>query len=110
MHAGHIMKRILLYLLGGAAALLVLVFALIGFFSVTRGSPVKRVQAPGDPSGPPAASDSMFQPTLELLTGMHLAPGNHIEVFINGNQTYPRLYDDLRSAKRSITLQMYYAQ
>jgi cardiolipin synthase len=104
------MKRILLYILGGAAALLVLVFALIGFFSVTRGTPVKRVQAPGDPSGPPAVSDSMFQPTLELLTGMHLEQGNHIQVFINGNQTYPNLWRDLRSAKRSITLQMYYAQ
>ena len=104
------MKRIMLYVLGGAAALLVLVFALIGFFSVTRGTPVKRVQAPGDPSGPPSVTDSMFQPTLELLTGMHLEQGNHIEVFINGNQTYPHLWADLRSAKRSITLQMYYAQ
>ncbi|NUQ19741.1 MAG: cardiolipin synthase B [Gemmatimonadaceae bacterium] len=104
------MKRILLYAFGGVAALLVLVFALIGFFSITRGTPVKRVQAPGDPNGPPAVADSMFQPTLELLTGMHLAQGNHIEVFINGDQTYPHLWSDLRAAKRSITLQMYYAQ
>ena len=104
------MKQIMLYILGGIVALLVLVFALIGFFSVTRGTPVKRVQAPGDPSGPPAVTDSMFQPTLELSTGMHLAQGNAIEVMINGDQTYPKVWRDLRAAKRSLTLQMYYAQ
>ena len=102
------MKRIMLYILGGVVGLLVLVFALIGFISVTRGTPVKRVQAPGDPSGPPSPSDTMFLPTVDLLTGMHLSPGNAIEVMINGDQTYPKVWDDLRSAKRSITLQMYY--
>jgi cardiolipin synthase len=104
------MKRILQYILGGVVAVLVLVFALIGFISVTRGTPVKHVQAPGDPNGPPAPGDSMFLPTLDLLTGMHLSAGNAIEVMINGNQTYPKVWNDLRSAKRSITLQMYYAQ
>jgi cardiolipin synthase len=104
------MKRTLLYVLGGIGAALVLVFAMIGFFSVTRGTPVSRVQAPGDPSGPPAVNDSMFQPTLELSTGMHLTQGNAIEVMIDGNETYPKVWNDLRSAKRSITLQMYYAQ
>ena len=104
------MKRILGYILSGIVGLLVLVFALIGFISVTRGTPVKRVQAPGDPSGPPATNDPMFLPTLDLLTGMHLSQGNSIEVMINGNQTYPRVWRDLRAAKRSITLQMYYAQ
>src|SRR4051794_22695648 len=101
------MKRTLLYVLGGIAAVLILVFAMIGFFSVTRGTPVSRVQAPGDPSGPPAVTDSMFQPTLELSTGMHLTQGNALEVMINGDQTYPKVWNDLRSAKRSITLQMY---
>ncbi|HEX2718108.1 MAG TPA: phospholipase D-like domain-containing protein [Gemmatimonadaceae bacterium] len=100
----------MLYLLGGIAALFVLAMALIGFLAITRGTPVKRVQAPGDPSGPPAVGDAMFEPTLELLAGMHLESGNEIEVMINGDQTYPKLWNDLRNAKRSITLQMYYAQ
>ena len=104
------MKRIILYLLGGVAALFVLAMALIGFLAVTRGTPLQRVQAPGDPNGPPAVGDVMFEPTLELLTKMHLEPGNEIEVMINGDQTYPKLWADLRSAKRSITVQMYYAQ
>jgi cardiolipin synthase len=104
------MKRVMLYLLGGIVGLFVLAMALIGFLAVTRGTPVKRVQAPGDPGGPPAVTDAMFEPTLELLTQMHLTPGNAIEIMINGDQTYPRLWADLRSARRSITLQMYYAR
>ncbi len=104
------MKRKILYVLGGLVTLIILMFALIGFFSITRGTPVSRVQAPGDPNGPPAVTDSMFQPTLEVSTGMHLEQGNVIEVMINGDQTYPKVWRDLRAAKRSITLQMYYAQ
>jgi cardiolipin synthase len=43
-----------------------------------------------------------------LTTGAWLAPGNHVEVMLNGDGTYPRLWEDLRSAQRSITLQLYY--
>ena len=104
------MKKILRYVLTGIGVLLLSAFALIGFLSVTRGTPMSHVRAPGDRNGPPAVGDPMFIPTLELLTQMHLQAGNSIEIFTNGNETYPALWRDLRSAKRSITLQMYYAQ
>ena len=104
------MKKLLRYVLIGFAVLLVAAFSLIGFLSVTRGTPMSHVRAPGDKDGPPAVSDSMFIPTLELLTQTHLVPGNNIEIFTNGNETYPALWRDLRAARRSITLQMYYAQ
>jgi cardiolipin synthase A/B len=104
------MKKLLRYVLVGLGLTLVVMFSLIGFLSVTRGTPVSHVRAPGDKDGPPAPSDTMFIPTLELLTQMHLSAGNNIEIFTNGNETYPALWRDLRSAKRSITLQMYYAQ
>jgi hypothetical protein len=92
------MKKFWLYVLGGAGVLVVLAFALIGFLAITRGTPVKRVQSPGDLGGPPAVTDVMFVPTLELLTKMHLEDGNAIEVMINGDQTYPRLWADLGCA------------
>ena len=104
------MKKILRYALLGVAAFLVLAFALIGFLSVTRGTPVSHVRSPGDKSGPPSPTEEMFIPTVELLTQMHLSAGNNIEIFTNGNETYPALWRDLRAAKRSITVQMYYAQ
>lgn len=43
-----------------------------------------------------------------MMTGAWLAPGNRVEVTLNGDGTYPRLWGDLRSAEQSITLQLYY--
>jgi cardiolipin synthase len=99
-------KRILLVLAG----LVLAVFALIGILYITRGTPVRAVYAFGDPGGPPAINEPQFRRTTELLTGLQLVEGNAIQVTINGDQTYPQLWEDLRSAKRSITLQMYYCQ
>ena len=36
-------------------------------------------------------------------------PGNTVEQLLNGDGVYPRLWADLRSAKRTITVQMYYS-
>jgi cardiolipin synthase len=91
-------------------AIILLVFAAIGFLYTTRGSPVQRVRAMGGASGIPAVGDSLFERTAELLAGFELHPGNEIAVTINGDETYPQLWEDLRSARRSITLQMYYCQ
>jgi hypothetical protein len=40
-----------------------------------------------------------------MLTGAFLTPGNRVDVTLNGDGTYPRLWQDLQSAKHSITLQ-----
>ncbi|MEJ7811778.1 MAG: phospholipase D-like domain-containing protein [Gemmatimonadaceae bacterium] len=93
----------------GALVLIVLALAFIGFRSATRGSPVTHVTTVGDKSGPPPIGDPLFRRTAEVVAKTALVPGNHVEVMINGDQTYPRLWADLRSARRSITLQMYYA-
>ena len=99
----------LLALLGlSALGLIVLAFAFIGVLYLTRGTPVKRVVAWGDPDGPPAVAEERFCPTMELHARTHLLPGHTIAVAINGDQTYERLWADLRSARVSITLQMYY--
>jgi cardiolipin synthase len=94
----------------GIAILVILVlgFAYIGLLYSTRGTPLTSVRAVGSNDGPPPVSDPEFLRTLELLTSVHLSEGNNIEVFINGDQTYPRLWADLRSARRSITLQLYF--
>src|SRR4051812_44130551 len=93
----------------GFIALLLIVgaLALIGALTVTRGTPVSYVVTLSD-SGPPALSDSLFERTFELFTGTHIAPGNTVEAVNNGS-VYPRLWADLRSAQRTITVQMYYS-
>jgi len=94
----------------GLLVLIVVVFAMIGFLYVTRGTPVKRVRAPGDAEGPPGATDARFQLTVELLTKTELYGGHAVDIMTCGDELYPRLWEDLRNARRSITLQLYYCQ
>ena len=90
--------------------LLLSVLALIGILSITRGTPVRAVVAIGDRDGPPAITDSLFSRSMELYTGLHLTSGNAVQQMLNGVGTYPQLWKDLRAAKRTITVQMYYSQ
>jgi cardiolipin synthase len=90
--------------------LMVSALTLIGILSITRGTPVKAVVAFGDPQGPPAITDSLFVQSMELYTGIHLTGGNAAQQMLNGVGTYPPLWRDLRSAKHTITVQMYYSQ
>ena len=57
-----------------------------------------------------AITDSLFVQSMELYTGLHLSRGNAVQQMLNGVGTYPQLWKDLRAAKRTITVQMYYSQ
>jgi cardiolipin synthase len=92
----------------GLVALVLL--ALIGVLSVTRGTPIEYVIARGDPAGPPAPPSPLFVRTMELYTGTALHAGNRVQVLENGNGTYPPLWRDLRSCQRTVTVQMYFAK
>ena len=83
--------------------------ALVGILSIPRGTPVKAVVAIGKKTGPPAVTDSLFSRMTELYTGLHMTPGNAAEQVNNGD-VYQRLWKDLRAAKQTITVQMYYSQ
>jgi cardiolipin synthase A/B len=87
--------------------LIVGVVALIGILDVIRISPIKAVRALGD-ADPPAVTDPRFLETVELLSRISFQPGHQVDVMICGDDTYPCLWDDLRSAKQSITIQQYY--
>jgi cardiolipin synthase len=93
------------------AVLLVAAFlAVVGWQSFTHGTTIARLRTPGDHDGPPGPRERLFCDTLSLITKTTLAPGHRVEIFACGDETYPRLWEDLRSAERSITLQMYYCQ
>jgi cardiolipin synthase len=102
--------RIIKYSAVGLIAALAFVLLLIGVLSLTRSTPVRQVIAEGDRGGPPSVSDSLFPRTIELYTGTHIDPGNKIQVLLNGNGTYPPIWRDIASAKRTLTVQMYYSQ
>ena len=91
-----------------ALVIFVLAMALIGVLTITTGTPIGRVVTLSD-SGPPAIGDSLFERTFELFTGTHIADGNAVQHADNGNGVYPALWADLRSARQTITVQMYYS-
>jgi cardiolipin synthase len=86
----------------------VLGFAVIGFLQVTRGTAVRHVRGVGTDGASVAVSEPEFPLMVAMLAGAAVAPGHRVEVLLNGDGTYPRLWEDLRSAQRSITLQLYY--
>src|SRR5687767_2229459 len=102
--------RIFKYVAVVLAAGLALVLLLIGVLSVTRRSPVEQVIAEGDRGGPPHVADPLFPRTMELFTGTHIEPGNSVQILLNGDGTYPPLWRDIASAKRTVTVQLYYSQ
>jgi cardiolipin synthase len=82
--------------------------ALIGFLHLTRGTAVRHVEGIGADGAPIGVSEPQFPLGATMLTGAWLAPGNRVDIALNGEGTYPRLWEDLRSAERSITVQLYY--
>ncbi|MGQ0816200.1 MAG: phospholipase D-like domain-containing protein [Gemmatimonadota bacterium] len=90
------------------AGIVLAIFALIGFLFATRDTPARTVYAFDDPAGPPAAGDSSFLHSIELLTQTELNGDHSIEILLNGDGTYPRIWQDLRAAQRSIIMHLYY--
>ena len=99
-HASHFFN-LLLYAF-------VIIAAVIGLLFITRGTAVRRVRAVGADGAPVAPTETAFVPTIATLTGTPLLAGNRVEIVLNGDGTYPRLFADLRSATQSIAIQMYY--
>lgn len=95
--------------LGKVLGLILLAFlSLIGLLSLTRGTPLRRVGYSG--ASAPRMSDPSFRDLIALSSNIQLEPNNHVEPLFNGNGTYPRLWADLRSARSTITIQMYFSK
>jgi cardiolipin synthase len=86
-----------------------IVCAVIGVLFITRGTAVRRVRGVGGDGTPVGPAEPAFPLAVALLTGTPIVAGNRVELALNGDGTYPRLWADLRAARRSITVQMYYA-
>ena len=85
---------------------LIAALAAIGLLHFTRGTAVRHVA--GLDRNPVGISEPEFPLLVTLLTNAGLMSGTRVEVMLNGDATYPQLWDDLRSAKHSIMLQLYY--
>jgi cardiolipin synthase len=70
---------------------------------------VHHVRAVGGDGTPVAPAEPAFALSVALLTGSPLVAGNRVELALDGSGTFPRLWADLRAARQSVTIQMYYA-
>jgi cardiolipin synthase A/B len=84
------------------------VLSLVGFLNAVRGTPVKRVFGFG--AELPPVGDPAFREAMELASRTTASEGNSVELFWNGDQTFPRLWADLRAASESLTIQLYYCK
>ena len=82
--------------------------SLIGLLSLTRGTPLRNV-AYGS-SKAPRMTDASFRDLIALMAGIQFEPANRVDPLFNGDGTYPQLWTDLRSAKKTITVQMYFSK
>ena len=88
--------------------LLLGVLSLVGFLNAVRGTPIKRVK--GLPNELPRVKDPGFRTAMELASHVTMLRCNKVDLYWNGDQTYPELWRDLREAKRSIVIQLYYCK
>jgi cardiolipin synthase len=88
----------------------VLLAAAIGLRFITRGTAVRHVRRVDAEGTSVAPSDPGFATLLGLLTGSPLAPGNRVELALDGDGTFERFWADLASATRHVTVQFYYAR
>ncbi|HUR00775.1 MAG TPA: hypothetical protein VM166_15095, partial [Gemmatimonadaceae bacterium] len=100
--------NVLVYAGFALLGLTVAALLLIGILDVVRGTPIRRTIADEKGGEPVAVRDPFFREALELLTRTRLRPAHDVEIFMNGDETYSRLFADLRAARSSITLQLYY--
>lgn len=91
------------------ASIPIVLFALVGLPHLFRNTLVRNIIAREAGEEPPAIASAHFAPAFAMLTGTPLTAGNAVEVLVNGDGTFPRLWRDLRAARRSVTVQMYYA-
>jgi cardiolipin synthase len=80
--------------------LVIAMLALLGCAGVTPITEVPQVLL-GEPS---------FFPTIAAHTDAPIIQGNHVEILLNGNETFPAMLKAIRGARRSITYTQYLYQ
>ena len=84
-------------------------FALVGLPHLFRSPSVRIVVAVDAEREPPGIASPSLGRAFALATGVPMMPGSTVELLNNGDGTFPRLWRDLRLARRSVTVQIYYA-
>ncbi len=90
---------------------LLITFIVLIIFTLTylgRGTEAKNIRKLGQGNRDFSVSSEIFNENFKLLTDTVLWKGNEVELALNGEQTYDRLFEDLSNAKRLITWHVYF--
>ena len=83
-------------------------FGLIVFTFFTRGTPLDQVCLIGDRDEYCAVTHPEFAETFAILTNTTINEGNRVDLLINGEQVYERLWEDLGAAEDLITWHVFW--
>lgn len=92
----------------------ILLLALLGFLLLLtkqyllRGTEIRRIRLLGGECEPLAAGAPRFLDLYSILTGTNVSDGTRIELLLNGEEFFPRLWHDLREAQSLIALQVFW--
>lgn len=75
---------------------------------VMRENRLDDVRVVGDSQRSLDPTDPHFRETFQLLTSTTVYDGNRVELLLNGDETYPRLLEDLRAARSVITCHVFW--
>lgn len=92
---------------------LVITLIVLFIFALTylgRGTEAKDIRMLGQGNRDFSVTSEIFNENFKLLTDTVLWKGNEVELALNGDQTYERLFEDLSNAKRLITWHVYFFQ
>jgi cardiolipin synthase A/B len=93
-----------LYVVGGV--LLGLGIAVV-VLALSATTPSERIHVPADL---PTPGERAFIDVVTLSSEVRFSGGNQVELLLDGGRTFRRMFDDIRAARHSITLQLYFCQ
>ena len=101
------MDNTLLWVLWGLGSLIGAYLLLQAFLYLGRGSPIERVRLLENASLPGAGEEG-FHRVVEAYVSTELRPNSRAEILFNGEEVYPRLFEDLRSARDLIAWHVFW--
>ena len=89
-------------------ATILAIFGVIIFTFFTRGTPVREVCLIGEHEEFCAVGHPAFAGAFAILTNTTVKEGNKVEVLVNGEEVYGRLWKDLEAARDLITWHVFW--
>ncbi|MEW5929028.1 MAG: phospholipase D-like domain-containing protein [Gemmatimonadota bacterium] len=92
----------------------ILLLSLVGFLLMLtrqyllRGTAVREIRLLGEQPEPLSAGTPLFLERYSILTGTRFSDATAVELLCDGDGLFPRLFADLRAARRLITLQIFW--